>query len=90
MPMCSRIFETFATLSQTFEDLGVSAYKGQAVNLIEYDDILTAALRIHSVEARHAAAVRRIRNMKPWEGAFDEALSKDEVFEAAAPFLESM
>jgi len=80
-------FDTFLTLSQTFEDLGVAAYKGQAGNLIENDDILTAALQIHSVEARHAAQVRRIGGMKGWDGAFDEPKTKDEVLAAAQPFL---
>lgn len=80
-------FETFATLSQTFEDLGVAAYKGQAANLMANDDILTAALQIHSVEARHAAKVRSIRGMKPWDGPYDEPKTKDEVLAAAKPFL---
>lgn len=35
------------------------AYKGQAPNLIQEDDVLQAALRIHSVEARHASVIRR-------------------------------
>ena len=51
-------------LSQTFEDLGVAAYKGQAANLIANGDILTTALRIHSVEARHAAEVRKHRRQE--------------------------
>jgi len=80
-------FETYLTLSQTFEDLGVAAYKGQAANLIESDDILTAALQIHSVEARHAAQVRRIGGKKSWDGAFDEPKTKEEVLAAAKPFL---
>jgi rubrerythrin len=80
-------FDTFLTLSQTFEDLGVAAYKGQAGNLMENDDILTAALQIHSVEARHAAQVRRIGGKKAWDGAFDEPMSKEEVLAAATPFL---
>lgn len=80
-------FDTFLTLSQTFEDLGVAAYKGQAGNLIENDDILTAALQIHSVEARHAAIVRKIGGKKSWDGAFDEPKTKDEVLAAATPFL---
>lgn len=82
-------FTTFATLSMTFEDLGVAAYKGQAANLMESDDILTAALQIHSVEARHAAEVRRILGMAPWSegGAFDEPASKEDVLAAATPFL---
>jgi rubrerythrin len=80
-------FRTFLKLSQTFEDLGVAAYKGQAGNLKSNGAILTAALQIHSVEARHAAEVRRIGGKKAWSGAFDEPKSKDEVLAAAAPFL---
>lgn len=82
-------FDTFLTLSQTFEDLGVAAYKGQAGNLMENGDILTAALQIHSVEARHAAMVRRIGGKKAWDGAFDEPKSKEDVLAAAKPFLKA-
>ena len=58
-------YPTFLTLSQAFEDTGVRAYKGQAAN-ITTPAYLTAALQIHSVEARHAAAVRRIRGNQGW------------------------
>lgn len=54
-------YATFLTLSQAFEDTGVRAYKGQAGNLIGDDNTLKAALQIHSVEARHASEVRRLR-----------------------------
>jgi len=47
--------------SQAFEDLGVRAYKGQAGRLINDEPILETALRIHSVEARHAAKIRKVR-----------------------------
>jgi len=47
--------------TQGFEDTGVRAYKGQAGNLISNDVVLEAALRIHSVEARHAAQIRKLR-----------------------------
>lgn len=80
-------FDTYLTLSQTFEDLGVAAYKGQAPNLIDNDDILQTALQIHSVEARHAAMVRRIGGKKAWDGAFDEPMTREEVLAAAEPFL---
>ena len=49
-------YSLFLAVAQTLEDTGVRAYKGQAGNLISSDDVLTAALRIHSVEARHAAS----------------------------------
>ena len=53
-------YPTFLLFSQLFEDTGVRAYKGQAPVLIGNAN-LTTALQIHSVEARHAAEVRRIR-----------------------------
>tara|TARA_R110002020_G_scaffold25225_12_gene82148 strand:- start:1749 stop:2405 length:657 start_codon:yes stop_codon:yes gene_type:complete len=80
-------FDTFLTLSQTFEDLGVAAYKGQAGNLMGSKEILTVALQIHSVEARHASEVRRIGLKFGWDGAYDKPLSKNAVLAAAAPFL---
>ncbi|WP_242923382.1 ferritin-like domain-containing protein [Pontibacter liquoris] len=58
--------QTFLALSQAFEDTGVRAYKGQAANLVSNSDVLTAALQIHSVEARHASIVRRIRGLNGW------------------------
>lgn len=86
-PGVFRNYRTFLELSQTFEDLGVKAYKGQAANLITSNSLLTAALRIHSVEARHAAEVRRLRGVKPWDGAFDEPLSKEQVLAQTSPFV---
>ncbi|MGI9113912.1 MAG: ferritin-like domain-containing protein, partial [Chthoniobacterales bacterium] len=80
-------YRTFLELAQTFEDTGVAAYKGQATNLITSSKLLTAALRIHSVEARHAAEIRRLRGEKPWTGAFDEPLSKEQVMARVSPFL---
>ena len=65
-------YATFLAVAQAFEDTGVRAYKGQAGNLIESNEVLTAALRIHSVEARHAAHIRSMRkklnhaDVKPW------------------------
>ncbi len=57
---------TFLALAQTFEDTGVRAYKGQAGNVASNDGVLTAALQIHSVEARHASQIRRLRGQKGW------------------------
>lgn len=55
-------YATFLAVAQVFEDTGVRAYKGQAGNLLGNQVVLTAALSIHAVEARHASAVRYIRN----------------------------
>jgi hypothetical protein len=48
-------------VAQGAEDTGVRAYKGQAPNLMSNSVVLEAALRIHAVEARHAAKIRRMR-----------------------------
>ncbi|MFL9845511.1 ferritin-like domain-containing protein [Flavobacterium rhizosphaerae] len=59
-------YETFLALAQAFEDTGVRAYKGQAGNLMSESGLLKAALQIHSVEARHASEIRRMRGLKGW------------------------
>jgi hypothetical protein len=66
-------YGTFLAVAQTFEDTGVRAYKGQAANLLSQRAVLGAALRIHSVEARHASHIRQMRRaftnnttIKPW------------------------
>ena len=66
----------FLLAGQYVEDLGVAAYKGQVQNLLAAGEaakpVLAAALAIHSVEARHAAGVRFLRqtlldsNVQPW------------------------
>lgn len=76
-------YDTFLAVAQVFEDTGVRAYKGQAGGLISNKDVLTAALNIHSVEARHASHLRQMRRaragaaaaMKPWiTGANDTGI----------------
>ena len=58
-------FASIATLAQGLEDTGVRAYKGQAAAIMSADT-LTVALQIHSVEARHAAAIRVLRGKQGW------------------------
>ncbi len=55
---------TFLAVAETFEDTGVRAYKGQAPNLLRNKVVLTAALDIHSVEARHASHLRMLRRAR--------------------------
>jgi len=64
-------YNTYLAVAETFEDTGVRAYKGQAGNLLGNQVVLTAALQIHAVEARHASAIRYLRaskgvSIKPW------------------------
>lgn len=76
-------YDTFLALAQAFEDTGVRAYKGQAGILKGNRVVLTAALQIHSAEARHASHIRQMRRarggaaaeMKPWiTGANDSGI----------------
>ncbi len=57
-------YDVFLAMSQAFEDTGVRAYKGAAGTLINNKVVLTAALNIHSVEARHASHVRQMRRAR--------------------------
>jgi hypothetical protein len=76
-------------LAATVENLGAAAYLGQAAN-IQKTEILAAALSIHSVEARHAAALNLLVGKNPTpDGGFAEPASMDEVFEAVKPFIAS-
>lgn len=81
-------YAQFLVLSQGFEDTGVRAYKGQAANLISIDSVLQAALQIHSVEARHAAEVRRLRGQRagaPEQAPYKGWITLAQVDAAAAP-----
>jgi rubrerythrin len=79
--------EAFLATAQALENTGVDAYTGAAQFLIEEDDLLTAALTIHGVEARHAAYLNVLNGESPFPDAFDEPLSPEEVLEIAGPFL---
>ncbi|MBA2297726.1 MAG: ferritin-like domain-containing protein [Actinobacteria bacterium] len=73
--------KTFEATAQLLEDTGVSAYAGQ-VGLIKTKAILAAAASIHSVEARHAAWMRHIRQVPPAPVAFDPAKTKAQILAA--------
>jgi rubrerythrin len=77
------VLETAATV----ENLGAAAYLGQA-GRIQSKDVLAAALAIHSVEARHAAALNTVvgKTIVP-DGAFAKPASMQEVLPKVKPFL---
>ena len=58
-------------IAQLLEDTGVRAYKGRAGELIG-TDLLTVALQIHSVEARHASKIRTMRGQRAWVNPNDD------------------
>ena len=68
----------FLKTAVAFEDLAVAAYKGQAIR-IESPAVISAALGIHTVEARHAAWMRHLNGIQPAAAAFDEPDGKKEV-----------
>jgi rubrerythrin len=87
------VLETAATV----ENLGAAAYLGQAGN-IKSKEVLAAALAIHSVEARHAAALNilvgrgfgdgkgGLEGALP-DGAFGKPMDEAAVLAAVKPFL---
>ena len=73
----------FRRTAVAFEDLAVAAYKGQAP-LIRNRGLLVSALAIHTVEARHAAWIRRLAGVEPAAGAFDEPRSRASTLKVVA------
>ncbi len=68
----------FRRTAVAFEDLAVEAYKYQLPH-IQSPAYLAAAVAIHSVEARHAAWIRRLAGFLPAATAFDQTLAPDKV-----------
>lgn len=79
----------FVGVAQVLENVGVSAYQGAAKSLIGENELLTAALTIHGVEARHAAYLNGLQGESPFPDAFNPTLTPDEVLAAAGPFIVS-
>jgi hypothetical protein len=77
----------FLAAAATIEGVGVSAYQGAAPYLIDSDDLLTAALTIHGVEARHAAYLNLINSTSPFPDAVNPTLTYDEVVALVTPFI---
>jgi hypothetical protein len=66
----------FLRTAVAFEDLTAALLKYQAVRL-DSRAVLAAAISLHSVEARHAAWLRRVAGALPTSTAFDHAASQD-------------
>lgn len=86
----------FAATAVVLEDTGVAAYAGQGTNILQ-SAVLTAALSIHSVEARHAAWIRFLvsggvpqplplqrTNPAPAPWAYDDAQTEKQTLRAVA------
>ena len=77
----------FIGVAKALENTGVSAYQGAAKDLIGENELLTAALTIHGVEARHAAYLNGLSGESPFPDAFNPTLTPDEVLAIAGPFI---
>lgn len=76
-------------LAATVENLGAAAYLGQAGN-IQSKEVLAAALSIHTVEARHAAALNSLTGLPPTpDGAFAKPATMAQVLPQVSPFIVS-
>jgi len=73
----------FLKTAVAFEDLAVAAYKGQA-RRVRSRAVLTSALGIHTVEARHAAWMRYLNGNTPAADAFDLPRTRGEINEIVA------
>jgi hypothetical protein len=73
-------------LAATVENLGASAYLGQA-GRIQSKEILAAALAIHTIEARHAATLNMLLKKDPTNGAFATPMSMQQVLAVVKPFI---
>ncbi len=88
--------EMIISTAAVVENLGASAYLGQA-GALKSLELLSAALSIHTVEARHAAALNAIAgngftNAKPLtgslpDGAFAKPMTMAAVLQQVKPFL---
>jgi hypothetical protein len=79
--------EQVLKLAATVENLGAAAYLGQA-GAIKSPEVLAAALAIHTVEGRHAAALNTLTG-QPFtpDGAFAVPAHANEVLEQVKPFI---
>jgi Ferritin-like domain len=68
----------FRSTAVAFEDLAAAAYKQQAP-LIQSHSVLAGAIAVHSVEARHAAWIRRLAGFLPAAKPFDDPLPDGKV-----------
>src|SRR5688500_4599448 len=80
---------TVLTTAAEVENLGAAAYLGQAA-AIQDEEILAAALAIHTVEARHAALLNTLIGEDPTpDGAFAMPADAQTVLDGVQPFLKA-
>jgi len=59
-------YSTYQIIAQGLEDLGVRAFKGQIARMTANPAAMVQVATYGSIQARHAAEIRRIRGKKAW------------------------
>jgi Ferritin-like domain len=78
---------SFLATAAVIEGVGVAAYGGAAQYLQGENDLLTAALTIHGVEARHAAYLNVVTGTSPFPDAFNAPMTPADVVDTVTPFF---
>ncbi|EMA38175.1 ferritin-like domain-containing protein [Halococcus hamelinensis] len=78
--------EEFVAVADRLETVGVSAYAG-AAPMIDSEEVLKAALSIHSVEANHSTYFQLLHLQRPAPNAFNPARTMDQVLPIAKQFI---
>ena len=77
---------TFLGYAATLEPVGIGAYQGAAPALVD-KNILASAISIHNAECQHWNAIKFLQGILPANNvAFEEAVPREAVREAADPF----
>ncbi len=95
----NKTYAALLGLAEVLEDTGVRAYKGRAAELVvgasnglsasTQASLLTTALQIHSVEARHAAHIRFMRGQPAWVSNTDD-VAGNAAYSGATPETNTM
>jgi hypothetical protein len=83
-------YETFLAVAQLLQETAARAYNGAVPGLMGNQEILQGALQIHSVEARHAARLRQLRqengfaDIRPWITQMQSGITQPAAFSVYA------
>ena len=92
IPPCTYSFpytdaKSFTSLSNMVTSVGIGAYIGGALELVDNADILTAAGSILPIESRHDAYLRTGQGASPFPSAFDTPLTALWAYNLAHAFV---
>jgi hypothetical protein len=80
---------SFLATAAAIEGVGVSAYTGAVQYVQDNDALVTTALGIQVVEARHSAYLNQLTDANPFPSAANPAATPEEVLKTASKFIKS-